>query len=70
MSQAFRSVVLVDFINDGGGVDFVAPEEENDDDDEVVDDGFIQIREQAENIRRLENKVKLLEYNNGEVEHD
>ena len=61
---------LVDFINDGGGVDFVAPEEENDDDDEVVDDGFIQIREQAENIRRLENKVKLLEYNNGEVEHD
>lgn len=61
---------LVNFINDGGEVDFVAPEEENDDEDEVVDDGFIQIREQAENIRRLENKLKLLENNNGEVEHD
>jgi len=58
---------LVTFINDGGGVDFVAPEEARDNEDEVVDDGFVQIRKQAENIRCLESKLKLLENNSEEA---
>ncbi len=59
---------LVNFINDGGEVDFIAPEEETDDEDEAIDDEFVQIREQAEDIRRLENQLKLLEDNSEEVE--
>lgn len=61
---------LVNFINDGGGVDFVAPEEELNDEDEIVDDGFAKIRKQAEDIRCLENKLQLLEDKSVEVEDD
>lgn len=61
---------LVNFIDDGGEVDFVAPEEEINEEDEVVDDGFVQIREQAEDIRRLESKLKLLEDNREEVDDE
>ena len=60
---------LVNFIDDGGEVDFVAPEEEIDEEGEVIDDDFVQIRKQAEDIRRIENKLKLLEDNSGESGH-
>lgn len=54
---------LVDFIELGGEVDFVVPEEAVSDEDEAVVDDFTKLRKTTEEIRLLEEAVKLLEDN-------
>jgi len=57
---------LVDFIEKGGEVDFVVPEEENAEEESSDESCYTRIREQAQEIRSLEDKLKLLEHNNTE----
>lgn len=64
LEKAIRT--LVDFIDLGGEVDFVIPEEGDHDEDASSEDNYAKIREQAQEIRALEDKLKLLEYVNSE----
>jgi hypothetical protein len=58
---------LVDFIDLGGEVDFVVPDDERNEEDSA-DDVYEKLREQAQEIRLLEDKLKLLDHQNSEGE--
>jgi len=51
---------LIDFIKNGGAVDFIEPEID-DDDDESLREEILELRENIEGIRELESRIKLLE---------
>jgi hypothetical protein len=56
---------LVNFIESGGEVDFIIPEEEvEDEESESKSPKYRDLRVTFQNIRRLENKIKLLESKN------
>lgn len=59
---------LIDFIDLGGEVDFVVPEEEEYNEEEPVEDPYAKIREQSQEIRALEDKLKLIEDHTGSEE--
>lgn len=58
---------LVSFVEQGGDIDFVVPDEQHDEEGEVIPDSFQQIRSQTEEIRVLENHLRLLEDNTDEA---
>lgn len=52
---------LVNFIESGGEVDFIIPDEEVDDDGKVIRNNYGDLRVAFQEIRQLDNKIKLLE---------
>lgn len=52
---------LIDFTQKGGAVDFIQPDREENEDEENVREEIIQLKENVQNIRKLENKIKMLE---------
>jgi hypothetical protein len=57
-----RSITkLIDFTQKGGAVDFVQPDVENMEEENDVRNEIIQLKENVQNIRLLENKIKMLE---------
>jgi hypothetical protein len=52
---------LIDFTQKGGAVDFIQPNGEDDDDEENVREETLQLKENVQDIRKLENKIKMLE---------
>lgn len=52
---------LIDFTQKGGAVDFVQPDGEEDEGENNVREEILQLKENVQDIRKLENKIKMLE---------
>jgi len=52
---------LVDFTQKGGAVDFVQPDGEENAEEDNVREEILQLKENVQDIRQLENKIKMLE---------
>lgn len=64
LEKAIRT--LVDFIDRGGEVDFVVPEEEESEEETQTEDAFAKIRETTQEIRAIEERLRLIEDNTEE----